>query len=102
MTKDQALQVGAARELLAELERTHRDGAYTTGNDRAANDARLECAAGSAKDVLTNYLIMVHVYGDDDTQALAAAALEQDYQPEPEPEPDGDVSDVSIYGAGVK
>ena len=100
MTTEQALQVQAAIELMRELQGGHRDRAYTTGNTRAPSDARLECAADRAKDALTDYLICGHVYGDEMTMANATNAL--DNLNRVEPEPDGDVSDVSIYGAGVK
>ena len=94
------MQVQAAIQLMHEMEHEHRTGAYTTGNTRAPNDARLECAADRAKDALTDYLICGHVYGDETTKANATNAL--DNLNRVQLEPDGDVSDVSIYGAGVK
>lgn len=75
MTKAQATQIQAVRALLAELEGEHRGRAFTTGNDRAAYDARMECAAGSANVALTAYLIMGHVYGDEQTKQHADAML---------------------------
>ena len=98
MTRAQAVQVQAAIQLMHEMEHEHRTGAYTTGNTRAPNDARMECAACAAKDALTDYLIFGHVYGDETTKANATNALDNLNRVEP----DGDVSDVSIYGAGVK
>jgi len=97
VTREQAEQLRQAYRLLDVLGDEHGSQAWGE-HERGEAHGRAAVWARVAADAIRSYLICEKVNCKDDNAGRAVDTLHD----EDEPEPDGDVSDVSIYGAGVK
>jgi hypothetical protein len=74
MTTSEALIVKAAQDVLRSIQHESSKRAYS--EPEGHNHARVECAADAAADMIGNFIVYCHVYGDDDTKKAAAAVLD--------------------------
>ena len=82
MTKQEALTILAAQQVLIAIQKERRHSSYMGGDISVADEARVECAAETAKDAITAFFVQDHVYGGGQGALIAKWALNAMHDPD--------------------